>query len=51
MISGDGDIADICRLTCLEQNIIIVDGYPETSMNDIPTLEVRGAKIILHMEM
>ena len=38
---GDGDVADICRLTCLEQNIIIVD------QADIPTLEVRGLGVVL----
>jgi DNA-binding MarR family transcriptional regulator len=43
-ISGEGDVVDICRLTCLEQGITIVpDG-------DAPMLEVRGLKVILHME-
>jgi len=43
-ISGEGDVVDICKLTCLEQGIIIVpDG-------DAPMLEVRGLKVILHME-
>lgn len=44
-IDGEGDIAEICRLTCLEQ------GIREVSNNEVPTtlptLEVRGAKIIL----
>ena len=41
---GEGDVADICRLSCLEQNIEIVpDG-------DAPTLEVKGLKVLLHME-
>ena len=41
---GDGDVADICRLSCLEQEIEIVkDG-------DVPVLEVKGFKIILSME-
>jgi len=38
---GDGDVADICRLTCLEQGIAIVDEP------DIPTLEVHGLKVLL----
>ena len=43
-ITGEGDVVDICRLTCLEQGITIVpDG-------DAPMLEVRGLKVILHME-
>jgi DNA-binding MarR family transcriptional regulator len=38
---GEGDVADICRLTCLEQNIAIVD------QAGIPTLEVRGLGVAL----
>ena len=40
-IVGDGDIAEICRLTCLEQNVRIVDN-PE-----LPALEVCGWKVLL----
>ena len=42
-ISGDGDIADICRLTCLEQGIQVVD------QPDVPVLEARGMKVFLHL--
>ncbi len=42
-IIGDGDIADICRLTCLEQGIRVSD------TEDIPSLEIRGAKIYLQL--
>ena len=38
---GDGDVADICRLTCLEQNISIVD------QPHIPILEVQGLGVAL----
>ena len=38
---GEGDVADICRLTCLEQGITIVDEP------NLPTLEVRGLSVIL----
>ena len=38
---GEGDVADICRLTCLEQGIAIVD---ETT---IPVLMVNGLKVTL----
>jgi DNA-binding MarR family transcriptional regulator len=41
---GEGDIADICRLTCLEQNITITDSP------DIPALEVHGMKVHLRIE-
>jgi DNA-binding MarR family transcriptional regulator len=38
---GDGDVADICRLTCLEQGVAIVN------QPNIPILEVHGLKVIL----
>lgn len=40
---GAGDVADICRLTCLEQNIIIA----QSDQPGIPTLEVRGLSVTL----
>jgi DNA-binding MarR family transcriptional regulator len=42
-IVGDGDIADICRLTCLEQGIKVTD------YQAIPILEVHGVKVNLKM--
>jgi DNA-binding MarR family transcriptional regulator len=42
-ILGEGDVADICRLTCLEQGISIMkDGKA-------PILEVKGFKVLLNM--
>lgn len=41
---GDGDVADICRLSCLEQNVEIVND------GSAPVLEVKGFKVILNME-
>jgi DNA-binding MarR family transcriptional regulator len=38
---GEGDVADICRLTCLEQDVTIVDEQ------NVPTLEVRGLSVLL----
>ena len=66
-ILGDGDIADICKLTCLEQSVRVLDHnsghevYSATSDSleysdnlstdiEIPTLEVRGTKVILKMK-
>lgn len=43
-IQGEGDIADICRLTCFEQGIKITDS-PEA-----PLLELQDLKVILHLE-
>jgi DNA-binding MarR family transcriptional regulator len=43
-IEGEGDIADICRLTCLEQGVLVVE------LEGAPALEVRGMKVNLKME-
>jgi DNA-binding PadR family transcriptional regulator len=43
-IIGRGDVADICRLTCLEQGITVV-----TDKN-VPALRVEGFKVLLQME-
>lgn len=44
-LAGEGDVADICKLTCLEQHIAIVpDGKA-------PMLEVSGLSVLLHMKM
>jgi DNA-binding MarR family transcriptional regulator len=42
-LEGEGDIADICRLTCLEQRITPADG------GDIPALVISGTKVRLLM--
>jgi DNA-binding MarR family transcriptional regulator len=43
-IRGEGDVADICRLSCLEKGITVV---PE---GDAPVLEISGLKVLLHMK-
>ena len=43
-IMSEGDIADICRLTCLEQRIAIVD------LPGVPILDVQGTKVSLSLE-
>jgi DNA-binding MarR family transcriptional regulator len=42
-IRGEGDVADICRLSCLEKGITVV---PE---GDAPVLEIAGLKVVLRM--
>lgn len=49
-INGDGDIADICRLTCLEQGFTVIENNPEHTANGSPVLEVNGTKVLLKME-
>ena len=41
---GEGDVADICRLSCLEQEVKIVQD------ERVPALEVKGFKVLLRME-
>jgi hypothetical protein len=43
-IVGKGDVADICRLTCLEHGVSVV-----TDRN-APILQVEGFKVALRME-
>ena len=49
-IDGDGDIADICQLTCLEQGIRSMQAKPDLQVVQTPVLEVRGSKVFLWME-
>ncbi len=42
-LTGTGDVADICRLSCLEQGIAIA------SDGSSPELEVVGLKVVLHL--
>jgi DNA-binding MarR family transcriptional regulator len=64
ILRGDGDIADICRLSCLEFGISVIPmpgdpNYPPQAEREaeknlssylLPILEVRGMKVILYME-
>lgn len=43
-IDGDGDVADVCRLTCLEHGVAVVDSP------NAPVLQVRGWKVTLNFE-
>ena len=40
---GSGEVAEICRLSCLEQGIILVVS------DSVPVLEVTGLNVTLHM--
>ncbi|HEX2696297.1 MAG TPA: winged helix-turn-helix transcriptional regulator [Anaerolineales bacterium] len=42
-IVGEGDVADICKLSCLEQGFSIVQDV------DAPVLEVKGWKVLLNL--
>lgn len=43
-IAGEGDIADICRLTCMEQGMQVVES------EGVPILAVKGLSVDLEME-
>jgi DNA-binding MarR family transcriptional regulator len=43
-VLGEGDVADICRLTCLEQGMTV------TADPDAPALEVAGLKVLLRLK-
>jgi len=43
-ILGKGDVVDICKLTCIEQGIEVVND------KDVPVLRVDGFKVKLQME-
>jgi DNA-binding MarR family transcriptional regulator len=49
-IVGDGDIADICRLTCLEQGVRVLEADQVAADGKVPALEVQGMKIFLNIE-
>jgi DNA-binding MarR family transcriptional regulator len=42
-IHGEGDVADVCKLSCLEQGVAIVTD------DDVPVLEIAGLKVLLNM--
>ena len=43
-IIGDSEIADVCKLTCLEQGFEVVD------LDDVPVLMVQGYSVMLQRE-
>ena len=44
-IVGKGDVVDICKLTCIEQGVTIVND------KDVPALQVDGFKVTLNMDV
>ena len=43
-LQGNGDVADVCRLTCLEHGVHVVEDA------GVPVLEIRDLKVILNWE-
>lgn len=44
-IEGEGDVAEICRLTCLEKGIYITE-----ERDHIPVLHIQGLKVFIEWE-
>lgn len=49
-ILGEGDIADICRLTCLEMGVRVGDRSATAPAEQTPALEVIGTRVYLRLE-
>ena len=47
IIQGEGDIAEICRLTCLEQGIRVVEDPNPSRSDGLPVLEVSDMRVHL----
>lgn len=43
VIDGQGDIADVCRLTCLEQGFVLLDNPDD---GKVAVLEIQGKEIL-----
>ncbi len=48
VIQGDGDAADICRLTCVEQGVAVVTD--QQTAPGTPTVVIDGARVTLGVE-
>ncbi len=46
MIDGDGDIADVCRLTCIEMGFTVVS---DTPADGTPEMEIEGTDVVLRL--
>ena len=46
LIDGEGDIADVCRLTCIEMGFTVVT---ETPADGIPEMEIDGTNVVLRI--
>jgi DNA-binding MarR family transcriptional regulator len=44
-IEGDGDVADICRLTCLEKGIKVIE-----EKDHAPIMHIQGLKVFVDLE-
>ncbi len=47
VITGEGDIADICRLTCIEEGLRVI---PVEAGEGRPCFEIIGTKVFLRLE-
>jgi DNA-binding MarR family transcriptional regulator len=52
LVVGDGDIADICKLTCIEQGVKVTFNSDEAPLLNykIPVLEIYGTRVLLKLD-
>jgi len=44
---GEGEIADICRLTCLEMDMEILDGTQVNGTQAVPIITISGTQLLI----
>ncbi|MCE7982412.1 MAG: winged helix-turn-helix transcriptional regulator [Caldilinea sp. CFX5] len=48
ILAGDGEIAEICRLTCLEMGIdIVAETTPQHQLQHVPMIRIEGVRLVL----
>lgn len=48
ILAGDGEIAEICRLTCLEMGIeIVAETTPQHLLQQVPMIRIEGVRLVL----
>ena len=48
ILAGDGEIAEICRLTCLEMDIeIVAETTPQHLLQHVPMIRIEGVRLVL----
>lgn len=48
ILAGDGEIAEICRLTCLEMGIdVVAETMPQHLIQQVPMIRIEGVHLVL----
>ncbi len=50
ILSGEGDVAEICRLTGLEQGFVVLERKQDMkNRSELPVVEIHGLKLVLKL--